>query len=76
MLCESEALLLESRVGEPFDRVVTSSTPDGVWERTFSPPAEGKLVQGMAKREAGKRLRVNLQSTNVDHGFSDPTCVP
>ena len=70
------ALLLESRVGQQFDGIVTGATPDGVWVRIFSPPAEGKLVQGMAGLEVGKKVRVKLQSTNVDHGFIDFTRVP
>lgn len=70
------ALLLESRIGEQFDGVVTGITPDGVWVRIFSPPAEGKLVHGMDGLDVGKKLRVKLQSTNVDHGFIDFTRVP
>ena len=70
------ALLLESRVGQQFDGIVTGATPDGVWVRIFSPPAEGKLVQGMTGLEVGKKVRVKLQSTNVDHGFIDFTRVP
>ena len=50
---------------------MTGSTPDGVWVRIFSPPAEGKMVQGMAGLEVGEKVRVKLQSTNVERGFID-----
>ncbi len=70
------ALLLESRIGQLFDGIVTGSTPDGVWVRIFSPPAEGKLVQGMAGLEVGEKVHVKLQSTNVERGFIDFVRVP
>ncbi|MEP6965618.1 MAG: RNB domain-containing ribonuclease [Polaromonas sp.] len=70
------ALLLESRIGQQFDGIVTGSTPDGVWVRIFSPPAEGKMVQGMAGLEVGEKVRVKLQSTNVERGFIDFARVP
>ncbi len=65
------ALLLEACVGQQYDGLVTGSSPDGVWVRIFSPPAEGKLVQGMAGLEVGEKVRVKLLSTNVERGFID-----
>lgn len=66
------ALLLESHVGQSFDALVTgSSTADGVWVRIFSPPAEGKLVSGMAELKVGEKVRVKLVATNVERGFID-----
>jgi len=66
------ALLLESRVGQRFDALVTgSSTADGVWVRIFSPPAEGKLVAGMAELKVGEKIRVKLVASDVERGFID-----
>ena len=65
------ALLLESHIGETFDGIVTGSTPDGVWVRIFTPPAEGKVVQGAAELEVGQRIGVKLLSTTVERGFID-----
>lgn len=65
------ALLLESRIGERFEGIVTGNTPAGVWVRIFSPPAEGKLVQGMSDCKVGEKLFVKLESTSVEHGFID-----
>ncbi len=65
------ALLLESRVGEQFDGVVTGAAVDGVWIRVFSPPTEGKLLAGNAGFAVGDKVRVKLVSTNVEHGFID-----
>ena len=65
------ALLLEPCVGQRFDGLVTGSTPSGVWVRIFSPPAEGKLVAGMAGLQVGDKVHVQLQATNVERGFID-----
>ena len=40
-------LLLEKRVGESFDGLVTGAAEKGTWVRVIDPPVEGRLVQGM-----------------------------
>ena len=65
------ALLLETRVGQLFDGVVTGASEKGTWVRIFEPPAEGKLVHGFDGLEVGDKLRVKLISTDVDRGFID-----
>ncbi len=65
------ALLLESRVGQYFDGVVTGSSSYGVWVRVFSPPAEGKLINVRTEVGVGEEVRVKLVSTNVERGFID-----
>jgi exoribonuclease II len=65
------ALVLESHIGQNFDGVVTGASPDGVWVRVFSPPAEGKVVTATAGVGLGDKIRVKLVSTNVERGFID-----
>ena len=65
------ALLLEHRVGQLFDAVVTGASEKGTWVRIFDPPAEGKLVHGFDGLEVGDRLRVKLIATDVERGFID-----
>jgi exoribonuclease-2 len=65
------ALLLEKRVGERFDAVVTGASEKGTWVRVFDPPVEGKLVQGFEGLAVGKKLRVKLIATDVERGFID-----
>ncbi|MHB1248624.1 MAG: RNB domain-containing ribonuclease [Polaromonas sp.] len=65
------ALLLESRIGQRFDAIVTGSTDAGVWVRIFSPPTEGKLVAGMGDLKVGEKIRVKLVAANVERGFID-----
>jgi exoribonuclease II len=65
------ALLLEKRIGERFDAVVTGASDKGTWVRVFDPPVEGKLVHGFEGLAVGKKLRVKLISTDVERGFID-----
>ena len=65
------ALLLESRIGERFDAIVTGASPKGTWVRLLSLPVEGKLVHGFDNMDVGHRLHVQLISVDVDRGFID-----
>lgn len=65
------ALLLESRVGERFDAIVTGAAAKGTWVRVLNPPVEGKLVQGSQGIDVGHRVRVQLMHTDVERGFID-----
>jgi exoribonuclease-2 len=65
------ALLLESRIGQHFDALVTGAAPKGTWVRIFHPPVEGKLVRGFEGLDVGDRLRVTLVETDVERGFID-----
>ena len=64
------ALVLETRIGEVFQAIVTGNSPDSVWVRLLSPPVEGKLV-ATSGPAVGAKLRVRLLSTNVERGFID-----
>jgi len=64
------ALVLESRIGEDFDAIVTGNSLDGSWVRLLSPPVEGKLL-AQAAPAIGAKVRVRLVSTNVEQGFID-----
>jgi len=65
------ALLLETRIGERFDGVVTGASEKGTWVRIFRPPVEGKVVHGFEGLEVGNKVRVKLVSTDVERGFID-----
>ena len=65
------AILLESRIGERFDAIVTGASEKGTWVRLIAPPIEGRLVSGFEGIDVGKRLRVQLTSTDVERGFID-----
>lgn len=65
------ALLLESRIGERFDAIVTGASEKGTWVRLVKPSVEGKLVHGFEGVKVGQKLRVKLVSTDVERGFID-----
>jgi len=65
------AMLLETRIGESFDGVVTGASEKGTWVRIFRPPVEGKVVRGSEGLEVGDKARVKLVSTDVERGFID-----
>ena len=65
------AMLLESRVGEQFDAIVTGASNKGTWVRILRPPVEGRLDSGFENMRVGDRPRVQLVSTDVERGFID-----
>jgi ribonuclease R len=65
------ALLLEARIGERFDAIVTGASGKGTWVRILKLPIEGKLVQGFEGIDVGDRLRVQLIDINVEQGYID-----
>lgn len=65
------ALLLESKIGQQSDAIVTGASDKGTWARLLNLPVEGKVVQGFEGMDIGDRVRVQLISVNVMHGFID-----
>ena len=65
------ALLLQSRIGEQFDSIVTGAAAKGTWVRLLTIPVEGKLVAGFEGVDVGDRIRVQLTSVDVQRGFID-----
>lgn len=65
------ALLLESRIGERFDAIVTGASSKGTWVRLLNVPVEGKLVQGFENMDVGHRIHVQLKFVDVERGYID-----
>jgi VacB/RNase II family 3'-5' exoribonuclease len=65
------ALLLESRIGDRFDAIVTGASNKGTWVRIVQPAAEGKVVRGYQGLDVGDRVRVELIDTDVERGYVD-----
>lgn len=65
------ALLLESKIGQRFDAVITGVSDKGTWARLLDIPVEGKVVQGFTGLDVGDRARVQLISVSVERGFID-----
>ncbi len=67
-------LLLEKRVGETFDGVVTGAAEKGTWVRIVDPPAEGRMVQGTHGLCVGDKVHATLVSTDFERGYLDFAC--
>jgi ribonuclease R len=65
------ALLLESRIGEHFQAIVTGASEKGTWVRLLDLPIEGKLVHGYKGVDVGHRLSVKLVDVDVERGYID-----
>jgi VacB/RNase II family 3'-5' exoribonuclease len=65
------ALLLEHRIGERFDAIVTGAAEKGTWVRLLQPPVEGRLEGGFEGADVGLRMRVELVRTDVERGYID-----
>lgn len=69
------ALMLQSRVGEEFDSIITGASTKGTWVRLLGIPVDGMLVNASESDDVGVKLRVKLISVNVRRGFIDFTKV-
>ncbi len=65
------AMLLEHRIGEQFDAIVTGAAEKGTWVRLLHPPVEGRLTSGFEGIDVGHRVRVQLMRTDVERGYID-----
>ncbi len=71
MVKSAAAILLEQRIGDQFDAIVTGAADKGTWVRIMNPPLEGRLYRGFKGLDVGDSLRVQLTSTNVERGYID-----
>jgi exoribonuclease-2 len=65
------AILLQSRIGEKFDAIITGAAEKGVWVRLLHLPVEGKLEERFSGQAVGHKVRVKLIYTNVEQGYID-----
>lgn len=65
------AVLMQRRIGEVFDAIVTGVTPKGTFARVLRPPADGLVVRGEQGLRVGEKIRVKLLSTDPQRGFID-----
>lgn len=65
------ALLLQDKIGEKFDAIVTGASSKGTWVRIFHPPIEGKVVHGEEGLDIGERTRVKLVHADPERGHID-----
>jgi VacB/RNase II family 3'-5' exoribonuclease len=65
------ACILEPRVGDRFEGLVTGASEKGTWVRVFHPPVEGKVVHGGQGLDVGDKVTVKLIDVNIERGYID-----
>ena len=65
------AVALAGDVGKTFHGVVTGASNKGVYVRVFSPPVEGRVMQGEEGLDVGDTVDVKLLHTDPQHAFID-----
>ena len=65
------ANVMQNRLGEMFDAIVTGITPSGTFARILRPPVDGRIVRGENDLKVGEQIRVRVIETDVEKGFID-----
>ena len=65
------AVLMQKRIGEVFDAIVTGVTPKGIFARVLRPPVDGLVVRGEQGLRVGEKISVKLLSADPRRGFID-----
>ncbi|HEU5098610.1 MAG TPA: RNB domain-containing ribonuclease [Roseiflexaceae bacterium] len=63
--------LMDGRIGETFDAIVTGAAAKGTFVRLLAPPVEGRVVRGERGLDVGDQTRVRLVATDYEKGFID-----
>ena len=71
VLKAAAAYLLQSRIGESFDAIVTGVASKGTFVRITAPMVEGRMVRGFEGLDVGDSVRVKLRSVDFDQRFID-----
>ena len=65
------AWLLQGRIGEVFDAIVTGAAAKGTYVRISSPMLEGRVVRGFEGLDVGDTVRVRLVAVDAEKSFID-----
>jgi len=65
------AVLMQHRIGEVFDAIVTGASEKGIFARIIRPPVDGRVMRGEQGLRIGEKIQVSLLSTDPERGFID-----
>lgn len=71
VLKAAAAHLLQGRIGERFDAIVTGVAPKGTFVRINAPLVEGRMVRGFEGLDVGDPVRVTLRGVDLAQRFID-----
>lgn len=68
------ASVMQDRIGEKFDAIVTGINSNGTFARILRPPVDGRIVVGENGLRIGQKVEVKLLATNIHNGYIDFAC--
>ena len=71
VLKAAAAYLLQDRIGETFDAIVTGAAAKGTYVRISQPLVEGRLLRGFEDADVGDTLRVRLVGLDPQQSHID-----
>ena len=71
VLKAAAAYLLQDRIGERFDAIVTGVAPKGTFVRIAAPMVEGRMVRGFEGLDVGDAVSVKLLGVDIGQRFID-----
>jgi exoribonuclease-2 len=71
VLKAAAAYLLQGRIGERFDAIVTGVAPKGTFVRITAPMVEGRMLRGLEGLDVGDAVRVKLVGVDIEQRFID-----
>ena len=71
MVKAEAATLLEGKLGQEFDAIVTGASEKGNYARLTEPPVEGRIGGEAMGIRVGQKIRVRLVNLDPQNGFVD-----
>ena len=71
LLKAAAAVLLQPRIGETFDAIVTGAAAKGTFVRIQRPTVEGRVVRGFEGLDVADTVRVRLLAVDAEQGYID-----
>jgi len=65
------AVLMQHRIGEVFDAIVTGASEKGIFARIIRPPVDGRVMREERGLRVGEKIQVKLLSADPERGFID-----
>src|SRR5258706_4285009 len=65
------AVLMQHRIGEVLDAIVTGASEKGIYARIIRPPVDGRVMRGEQGLRVGEKVNVKLLATDPVRGFID-----
>ncbi len=68
------AVLLQRRIGDLFNGLITGASEKGTYVRIMNPPVEGRVIKGCKGLYVGQKVRVRLIHADPQTAFIDFDC--